>query len=168
MRRHITIKPYLSSDELKVRYLKAEDTISARQYHMLWLLSKGKHVPEIADVTGYCPDWIRDLVRRYNKNGEVELGDRRHANKGKTPLLSDKEKQELLEALRYPPKDGGLWNGVKVAAWIKEKTGRDFIYPQRGWQYLVNLGFSLKVPRPTHKKTSKKIQNGFKKNLKNL
>ena len=81
---------------------------------------------------------------------------------GRTELV-DKEKQELLEALRYPPKDGGLWNGVKVAAWIKEKTGRDFIYPQRGWQYLVNLGFSLKVPRPTHKKTSKKIQNGFKK-----
>ena len=168
MKRHITIKPHLSSLELKVRYLKAKDTVSARQYHMLWLLSKGRLVPEIADITGYSPDWIRDLVRRYNKNGEVEIGDKRHNNKGKTPLLNNKEKQELIEALGSPPKDGGLWTGVKVANWIKEKTGRRFIYPQRGWQYLVDLGFSLKVPRPIHKKTSKKIQNGFKKNLKSL
>lgn len=164
MRRHITIQPHLTSSELKVRYLKAKDTVEARQYHALWLLSKGKIVPEVADVTGYCPDWIRELVRRYNKEGEKALGDKRQNNKGKTPLLTDKQKQELIETLKHPPKDGGLWNGVKVAFWMKEKTGRSFIYPQRGWQYLVNLGFSLKVPRPTHKKRAKRAIDYFKKN----
>jgi len=164
MRRHITIKPYLSSDELKVRYLKAKDTVEARQYHMLWLVSKGKLVPEVADVTGYCPDWIRELVRRYNREGETALGDKRQNNKGGKPLLTDNQKLELIKALQNKPSDGGLWNGVKVASWIKEKTGRNFIYPQRGWKYLVDLGFSLKVPRPTHKKANKKAQEDFKKN----
>lgn len=168
MRRYIAIKPHLSINELKVRYLKAHDTVEARQYHMLWLLGRGKRVPEVSDVTGYTPDWIRKLVRRYNKDGEKTLGDRRHNNKGATPFLTDKQKAELVEALKSPPKDGGLWTGVKVASWIKERTGRDRIYPQRGWEYLVDLGFSLKVPRPTHKKANKKAQNDFKKNLKIL
>lgn len=164
MRRHITIQPHLTSSELKVHYLKAKNTVEARQYHMLWLLSKGKLVPEVADVTGYCSDWIRELVRKYNRKGDTALGDKRQNNKGKTPLLTDKQKQELIEALKHPPTDGGLWTGVKVASWMREKTGRSFIYPQRGWQYLVNLGFSLKVPRPTHKKANKKARSDFKKN----
>jgi len=166
MRKHITIKPFLSSAELKVRYLKAKDTVEARQYHMLWLLSKGKLVPEVVDVTGYCPDWIRELVRRYNRCGEKALGDKRHNNKGGKPLLTDNQKLELIKALQERPSDGGLWNGVKVAYWIAKKTGRNFIYPQRGWKYLIDLGFSLKVPRPTHKKANKKAQDNFKKNLK--
>lgn len=164
MKRHITIKPNLSSDELKVRYLKAKDTVEARQYHMLWLLSKGKLVPEVADVTGYCPDWIRELVRRYNRKGETALGDKRQNNKGRKPLLTDKQKEELIKALGKPPKDKGLWTGVKVALWMKEKTGRQMIYPQRGWKYLKDLDFALKVPRPTHKKANKKVQSDFKKN----
>jgi transposase len=164
MRKHITIKPYLSVSELKVRYLKAKNTVAARQYHALWLFAKGKLVPEVSDVTGYCQDWLRTLVRRYNKTGETVLGDKRQYNKGHKPILTDSQKLELIKALQGKPADGGLWNGVKVALWIKEKTGRNFIYPQRGWKYLVNLGYSLKVPRPTHKKANKKAQNGFKKN----
>ena len=49
---------------------------------------------------------------------------------------------------------------------MKTKTGRKMIYPQRGWQYLVNLGFSLKVPRPTHKKSNKKLKMPLKNSQK--
>lgn len=162
--KHITIHSHLSVSVLYQKYIKAKDAIESRQYHMLWLLAKDKTVKEVADITGYCPDWIRELVRRYNRKGEVAIGDKRHDNPGAKPFLSDKQKEELIEALKTSPPDGGLWNGVKVASWMREKTGRSFIYPQRGWKYLVDLGFSLKVPRPTHKKTSKKAQNDFKKN----
>ena len=116
-------------------------------------------------MTGYTEYWVRALARRYNKRGEKAVGDQRHHNPGAKPFLSDKQKEELIKALQSPPSDGGLWNGVKVAHWIAEKTGRSFIYPQRGWKYLVDLGFSLKVPRPTHKKANKKAQDDFKKNL---
>ncbi|GIW64144.1 MAG: hypothetical protein KatS3mg092_0077 [Patescibacteria group bacterium] len=164
MRNYISIQPYLNVNNLKSYYLKAKDPIEARQWHTLWLLAKGKKVKEVAEITGYTEYWVRAIVRRYNKKGKKAIGDARHNNKGGKPLLSDKQKEELIEALKKPPSDGGLWNGVKVANWIKEKTGRSFIYPQRGWKYLVDLGFSLKVPRPTHKKANKKAQNDFKKN----
>lgn len=164
MKNYISIQPPISVINLKSRYLKAKDPIEARQWHTLWLLAKGKRVNEVAEVTGYTEYWVRAIVRRYNKKGKTVIGDSRHNNPGAKPFLSDKQKKELVEALKSPPPDGGLWNGVKVASWIKTATGRSFIYPQRGWKYLVDLGFSLKVPRPTHKKTSKKAQNDFKKN----
>lgn len=164
MKNYISVQPQLTVNNLKDRYLKAKDPIEARQWHTLWLLKKGKKVKEVAEITGYTEYWVRAIVRRYNKKGESVIGDARHNNPGAKPFLSDKQKEELVEALKSAPKDGGLWNGVKVASWMKEKTGREMIYPQRGWQYLVNLGFSLKVPRPTHKKANKRAQNDFKKN----
>src|SRR3989304_7721195 len=166
MRNYISLKPKVDVNSLKENYLKAKDPIEARQWHTLWLIAKGKRTEEVAEVTGYTEYWVRALVRRHNKKRDDAIGDGRRHNPGAVPLLSDKQKEELMEALKSPPKDGGLWNGVKVASWMKKKTGRDMIYPQRGWQYLVNLGFSLKVPRPTHKKANKKAQNDFKKTLK--
>jgi len=164
MRNYISLKPYLSVNELKHRYLKAKDPVAARQWHSLWLLAKGIKVKEVAEITGYTEYWVWALVRRYNKFGIESVGDKRHNNPGKQPFLSDPQKKELIETLKSSPADGGLWNGVKVAAWIAKKTGRAFIYPQRGWKYLVDLGFSLKVPRPTHKKRDKFEADGFKKN----
>ncbi|MDP2672048.1 MAG: winged helix-turn-helix domain-containing protein [Candidatus Daviesbacteria bacterium] len=168
MKNYISFSFPLTINNFKAHYLQAKDPREARQWHTLWLVAKGKRVEEVADITGYTEYWVRAIVRQYNKKGETSIGDKRHNNPGAKPFLSDSQKRQLVEALKTSPPDGGLWNGVKVAAWIAKTTGKSFIYPQRGWKYLVDLGFSLKVPRPTHKKTSKKAADDFKKNLKRL
>ncbi len=48
-----------------------------------------------------------------------------------------------------PPRDGGLWTGPKVAAWMGARLGQK-VWPQRGWDYLRRLEHSLQVPRPRH------------------
>lgn len=166
--KNITVQPHLTVSNLKERYLKAKSAMEARRWHILWLLSTGQTVKDVSPIVGLTEAWIRKVVQQYNRKGEEVVGDQRKHNKGNTPILSDQQKQELVEALKVPPPDGGLWNGVKVASWMKTKTGRKMIYPQRGWQYLVNLGFSLKVPRPTHKKRNKKTNDNFKKNSQKL
>jgi len=49
-----------------------------------------------------------------------------------------------------------------VAAWIKDKTGRQ-VHPQRGWEYLKRLGGTLLVPRARHAKANQAEQDAFKK-----
>ncbi|MDE5115210.1 MAG: helix-turn-helix domain-containing protein, partial [Trichodesmium sp. St15_bin1_1] len=43
-----------------------------------------------------------------------------------------------------PAPDGGAWSGPKVADWIAKKTGRDHVWPQRGWDYLKKFGIEWK------------------------
>jgi transposase len=116
----------------------------------------------VAEVTGYCRNWIHILVRRYNQQGPQALVDHRHANPGPAPLLSAEQQAHLVQDLNAPPADGGLWTGRKVARWIQTQTGRQ-VHPQRGWEYLKRLCFSKRVLRPRHAKADLAAQAEFKK-----
>ena len=128
---------------------------------MILLAQRGKSSPEIVDVTCYGRDWVFKIIQRYNEKGPEGLGDGRARNSA-VPLLDDEALYELGEALEGPPAEGGLWSGPKVARWISARVGRP-VSPQRGWDYLQRLGFSLKVPRPRHAKADDDEQDAFKK-----
>jgi transposase len=123
----------------------------------------GKLTREVREVTGYSPEWIREISRRYNKRGAQGLGDHRHQNPGASPLLSPSEQHELSVALQSPPQDGGMWNSRKVAEWIERRTGRRGLRAQRGWEYLRKLGQSPQVPRPSNAQADTQEQEAFKK-----
>jgi transposase len=118
---------------------------------LVWLLAQGKYVWEVAEVTGYCANWIRILARRYNQDGPEALADQRQPNLGAPALLTPSHQQQLQRELAQAPPDGGLWSGPKVAQWMSKQLGRK-IHPQRGWEYLKRMGFSLQIPRPRHHK----------------
>jgi transposase len=132
---------------------------------MLWLLSCGESVVSCAKRVGYSGRWVSEVLARYNAEGPSGLGDGRHRNRGQEPLLSPDQQEELREAMKQEPAEGGLWNGPKVASWIGRKLDRDDVPAKRGWVYLKKLGFSLRVPRPAHEgRASAEEQAGFKKN----
>ena len=58
----------------------------------------------------------------------------------------EKLKARLLE----PPPDGGLWTGPKVARWMASELGLAAVLPQRGWEALKAIGWSVQKPRPRH------------------
>lgn len=102
---------------------------------------------EVAEVTGYSRDWIYELVRSYNRLGVEALGDLRKHNRGASPKLDDIQQANLLQALRGNAPDGGLWNGRKVADYLSELLGVT-ISRQQGWEYLKQMEYRLRVPRP--------------------
>ncbi len=44
---------------------------------------------------------------------------------------------------------------------MSKQLGRK-IHPQRGWEYLKRMGFSLQIPRPRHHKADLTQQEAFK------
>ncbi len=162
MNKPITVQAHLSIEALEMRYRKAKDPVERSHWHIIWLLAQGKTTKEIAEVSGYCPIWIRTLAHRYNDEGPPGLGDRRHSNPGGTFILSQEQQAQLQQALDEPPADGGLWTGPKVARWIESQTGRQ-VHPQRGWEYLKRLNYSKRVLRPRHAKADPAAQEAFKK-----
>jgi transposase len=166
MPKTIKLEPHLSSEELENHYREAKDVVLRSHYQILWLISLGKTTRQVMEVTGYSRGWVQQIARRYNRFGAEALGDRRHHNPGakERALLSVEQQQELKEALKKPPPDGGMWNSPKVGEWIERRTGKVLSQKkQRGWEYMRKLGNSPKVPRPRHKKADKHEQEAFKK-----
>ena len=76
--KRLQIPPHLSVDEVEQRYRRATDPVARSQRQMLWLLASGMPTAEVARVTGYSGNWVREIARRYRVEGPAGIGDRRH------------------------------------------------------------------------------------------
>ncbi len=137
-------------------YRKATDAVLRTHLLMVWRMSLGESLGEVAEMVGYSEKWTREIARRYESEGVEGIGDRRHANPGaKERALLDEEGQAELRAalVEGPPPGGGMWSGPKVARWIEERTGSEKeVHAQRGWEYLRKARMSPQVPRPSNAK----------------
>lgn len=155
--------PHLSLPEVEKQYRHEQHATVKSHWHIIWLLAKGKTTEEAAQTVGYCTEWVRQIVRRYNKEGPKGLADARRQNGGNRFLLTEDERETLMHIIETEiPSDGGLWTGPKVTQWIEAKIGRK-IRQETGWDYLKRLGFTLKTVRPHHAKADVAAQEAFKK-----
>src|SRR5918992_5664927 len=141
---------HLPVGELEARYRAAQDATTARHFQALWLLAQGRSVLEVAAVLAFVPRWVTQLAARYNASGPAALGDRRRRNGKAASLLTEAVLAALAKRLKEPPEDGGLWSGPKVAAWMARHLGLARVHPQRGWEALQRIKWSLQTPRPRH------------------
>ena len=159
----------LEPTRLEGLYRKARDPVLRTHLLMVWRMSLGDSIREVAEMVGYSEKWVREIARRYEEQGVEGLGDRRHANPGaKDRALLDEEGQaEFREALlEGSPPGGGMWNGPKVARWIEQKIGIERVHAQRGWEYLRKVGHSPQVPRPSNAQGADSEQReAFKKSF---
>ena len=149
---------HLSVEELEARYRAAQDATEARHFQAIWLLAEGRTVLEVAEVLAFVPRWVEQLAARYNACGPGALGDQRRRNGRTASLLTPELLAALAERLKRPPEDGGVWSGPKVAAWMARHLGRAAVHPQRGWDALRRLGWSLQSPRPRHPRAATPAQ----------
>jgi transposase len=144
------VAAYLRVSELQRHDRAAKEATAVRHYQAIWLLAKGHTVPQVARLTSLGTRWLEPLLSRYNARGPDALGDQRRHN-GRTPsILKPAPLQRLKPRLATPPADGGLWTGPKVAAWMAGQLGLEQVAPQRRWEALRAIGWTIQVPRPQH------------------
>jgi transposase len=157
------------SSQLEGLYRKASDPVLRTHLLMVWRISLGDSIREVAGMVGYSEKWVREIARRYEEQGVEGLGDRRHGNPGakQRALLDEEGQAQLREALlEETPPGGGMWSGPKVARWIEEKSGMERVHAQRGWEYLRKVGHSPQVPRPSNAQgADSEEREAFKKSL---
>ena len=134
----------------EARHSAARDATEARHLQAIRLPAQGRTFLEVAEVLAFVPRWVEQLAARYNAFGPEALGDRRRRNGRAAALLTEAVLSALAERVRTPPDDGGLWSGPKVAAWMAGQLGLERVHPQRGWEALKRIGWSLQAPRPRH------------------
>jgi len=141
---------HLSVDDLEAEVRSARDPTATRHFQVIWLLARGHTIADVAAVTSFGPRWIEQLLARYNAHGPDALGDLRRRNGGVPSVLRPALLERLRARLTQPPPDGGLWSSRKVAAWMASERGLAEVLPQRGWEALKAIGWSVQKPRPRH------------------
>ncbi len=159
-----TVCGHLSVAELEERYVACHDATAARHFQVSWLLARGHTVAQVSETAAYGERWIEQLLARYNAEGPEALGDLRRRNGAPATVLKPELLAILLDRLRAPPQDGGLWSSRKVAEWMAAELGVKSVAPQRGWEALTAIGWSIQRPRPkTPKSASPEETAAFKK-----
>jgi transposase len=148
------IVEHLSVAELEERYRAARDATEARHTQAIWLLAQGRSVLDVAGVLAFAPRWVEELAARYNAYGPEALGDQRRRNGRAATVLTPALLAALSERLRAPPADGGRWTGAKVALWMAARLGLERVHPQRGWEALKRVRWSIQAPRPRHPRSA--------------
>jgi transposase len=166
MSRKAYLHPHLTSVELKTRYLRTKDRVESRRWHLLWLVSLNWTIQQASQAVGMNYDYAKDIVKNYNQRGVEAIANQRHQRREPPShaLLNSEQLEQLRSSLKEPPQDKGLWTGPKVAQWIAQKTGKEKVWPQRGWDYLQKCRYSPQKPRPRHVKGDPIAQQEFKKN----
>jgi transposase len=141
---------HLSVEDLEAGFRSARDPTAARHFQVIWLLARGHTIADVAAVTSFVPRWIEQLLARYNAKGPDALGDLRRRNGGVPSVLRPGLLERLRARLTQPPPDGGLWSSRKVAAWMASELGLAAVLPQRGWEALKAIDWSVQKPRPRH------------------
>src|SRR5215204_1854454 len=144
------VADHLSVDDLEARLRSAQDPTATRHFQVIWLLARGHTIADVAAVTSFVPRWIEQLLARYNAHGPEALGDLRRRNGGVPRVLRPALLARLRARLATPPPDGGLWTGPKVSRWMAGELGLTAVAPQRGWEALKAIGWSVQKPRPRH------------------
>src|SRR3954468_3676127 len=141
---------HLSVEDLEARLRSAQDPTATRHVQVIWLFARGHTIADVAAVTSFVPRWIEQLLARYNAHGPEARGDLRRRTGSAPSVLRPELLARVPERLAPPPSDGGLWSSRKVAAWMAGELGLAAVLPQRGWEALKAIGWSVQKPRPRH------------------
>jgi len=161
----VMVASHLSSDGLEYRRAQCTRATEARHFQTIVLLAKGHTISYVAEAVGFGERWVEELLARYNAQGPASLGDLRRNNGSPARIVTAEVIAKLCERLKTPPADGGLWNGVKAAAWLAGELGVEKLARQRGWEALRAAGYSIQTPRPKNPKSATPETTAqFKKN----
>lgn len=108
------LQPYLTTNELKTRYLCARDRVESRRWHLLWLVSQQWTIQQASLAVGLNYDYAKDILKAYNQQGEKAIANRRRQRIAPPShaLLNTEQLEELRSRLKQQPEDKGVWTGL--------------------------------------------------------
>lgn len=107
------------------RLVRAQDGRVVRRAQVIELSRQGRPVCEIASLTGFSPEGIRELKHRWNESGEEALHDAPRS--GRPSRVTGTFRKRLASAVRKGPAKFGyvftVWTTARLAEHMAQETG---------------------------------------------
>lgn len=120
----LDVAPHLTADEIEERYRHCRDAAEKTIWHLLWLTRPD---PTPADPWPTRREWSASPCggRGRSPTGTPAVGrtpwPTAGGSTGAASKLTPERQAELFAALQSPPRDGGLWSGPKVIAFVRDR-----------------------------------------------
>jgi transposase len=154
--------------ELQQEIQRSEQSRYDHRLHGVLLVAQGLTCPEVSILLGDAPRTVEYWVRRFDQQGLEGL--REGERTGRPTRLSEKQIDELQQALRRKPSDAGmdtnLWDGKTLSALIERKYGLQ-LGVRQCQRLFRHFDFRLRKPRPMIAGASPAMQKKHKKNSAN-
>jgi transposase len=158
----MTVVEHHSAEELQTLFRQEQEARRAKRLWIVWQARLGRTAPEIAMGIGVSRRAVQEWVRRYNAEGLAGLETR--SGQGRVPILSETERQLVVQRVEAGPQDGDVCSlrGVDFQKFIETQFGK-LMSPTSVYRLLHQLGYEWLVPRPKHRKNDPDAMAAFKK-----
>lgn len=116
----LNIRQDYTADDLRQLARRSRDADWSRRLLALSVIYEGGSRSHVASISGVGLQIIRDWVERFNQHGPTGL--KTGKAKGREPLLNDKQRKALIEAVEKGPVrylDGVVrWRLVDLVQWL--------------------------------------------------
>jgi transposase len=128
------------------RIVRQEVGRVSQRAQMILLSTRGKSVPELADLFGFCEPTVRFWIRRYDAEGPAGLFDRPRT--GRPPKITDDVKKRMLRLIQSDPQDAGYLATAWTSAMVVLALAKAGIYVGVGAVRVALHQIGLRWGRP--------------------
>ena len=123
------------------------EALEKRRLQAARLLKRGIHEAEVARRVGAHRQSVNRWAKQLEESGIAGL--KKAGRAGRKPRLSEKELENIRDALERGPEalgyETGLWTAWRVADLIERECGVQY-HPGHVWKILKQLGWSCQRP----------------------
>lgn len=160
----LNIRQDYTADDLRRLARQSRDADWSRRLIALSVIYEGGSRSQAASIGGVGLQIIRDWVERFNQHGPDGL--KTGKAKGRAPLLNDRQRKALVEAVEKGPVpylDGVVrWRLVDLVQWLWQEH-RISVSRQTLGRELKVMGYRKLTARPKHHAQDSQAIEEFKK-----
>lgn len=144
-------------------YSKCKDVKEQKRFLCLKLrIEKGFSSKQIAEVVGYSPTFINEIISRYNKHGVIGLQAKEQV--GNRRNLTLEQEKDILNSFSQQAESGKMLEVSDIIRGYEDTIGRR-VAKSIVYKMLKRHGWRKLMPRSKHpKKASTEEINAYKKN----
>ncbi len=162
----LKVKNHLTDKELREKMKQEKSIKQFKIWQCIYIVQSKKDIraEQVSDLIQISKYSVYHYVENYNRYGPIGVIIKAQGGRRRSYLKLEEEK-ELLKKISDKALQGLILTALDMRDEVEKKIGKK-VSDDYLWDLFHRHGWKKKAPRPSHPRSNKREQEGFKKNLK--